>query len=111
MPNYVITNKLVKVCKAEGMLPAALEDWPEAHEKDFVLNSAGKVRSRIGDMKVKDYVRAVKERTPTFFSGPTENTKGKNNPWSAEGWNVTRQGQLVKANPEGAAQIAAKAGS
>ncbi len=33
------------------------------------------------------------------------------NPWSRSGWNLTRQGALLRANPAGAAQLAAAAGS
>jgi len=38
--------------------------------------------------------------------------RGKNNPWSQEGWSLTRQGQLVREIGEGpAAEIAKSAGS
>lgn len=33
------------------------------------------------------------------------------NPWSREGWNITKQGALYRANPKAAAEIAAAAGS
>ncbi len=47
------------------------------------------------------------------FTGPSpaEREAGKNNPWSAEGWSVTRQGAVTRAlGVEAAARIARAAG-
>jgi hypothetical protein len=51
---------------------------------------------------------------PDNAKTPGDNKKlpgGADNPWSKEGWNVTRQGALYRANPKAAAEIAARANS
>jgi hypothetical protein len=63
-------------------------------------------------MSLNDYTtRGVR---PDNAKVPENNKKlpaGKDNPWSREGWNLTRQGALYRANPKAAAEIAAKANS
>jgi hypothetical protein len=60
---------------------------------------------------LNDYSRGtVPSNTPTGEKKPTN--KGKDNPWSAENWSITKQGQLVKVmGLDGAARMAKAAGS
>jgi hypothetical protein len=66
------------------------------------------------------YLKRQRDRRPHWFkdtvtdpAGPvTEEFKGKaNNPWSAAGWDVTKQGAAYKADPALAARLAKAAGS
>lgn len=44
-------------------------------------------------------------------SGEHVKKPGRDNPWSAEGWSITRQGQIAKANFTLATELAKAAGS
>ncbi len=60
---------------------------------------------------LSDFSRGtVPSNTPTGEKKPTN--KGKDNPWSAENWNITKQGALIKVmGLDGAARMAKAAGS
>jgi len=115
--NHLVVLKLAKVCDAV-MRPDVAKVWPEQHEKDFHLTAAGKVRHNGDDAKPKKFINTVvRNEMPSIFLavGETDaggNVKGRNNPWSAAGWSVTRQGDVTKSlGVAKAAQIAAAAGS
>jgi hypothetical protein len=117
--NHVVIAKLVSV--AEKMLKpdiVASKYIEQQLEPKFHMTAAGKIRSVAGEMKVRKYFDTVlRNEMPSLFleAGQADkggNVKGKNNPWSAEGWSVQKQGAVAKSlGVEKAAAIAKAAGS
>lgn len=115
--SHVIVAKLAKAAD-KFLKPDVAAKWPEQNENLFRITAAGKIRSVAGDLKVKKYFETVlKNEMPSLFLDVGQadaggNVKGKNNPWSKEGWSVTRQGDVTKnLGVAKAAAIAASAGS
>ena len=114
--NHVVIAKLAQVATAY-LKPDIARVWPEQNEKLFHMTPAGKIRSNAGDLKVKKYFDTVlRNEMPSLFldvvESATKDVKGKNNPWSAEGWSIQKQGAVAKSlGIEKAAQIAKAAGS
>jgi hypothetical protein len=71
----------------------------------------------------KEWLKDMQDKSPHWWpasvgggsnggGGPKGTYAGKNNPWSKEGWNITKQGAVVREKGEvKAAEIAAQAGS
>lgn len=104
MPNHLVIAKLVKA--AESFLKpdiVASKYIEQQLEPKFHMTAAGKVRSNSGDLKVRKYLDTVlRNEMPSLFLDVGQadaggNVKGKNNPFSKEGWSVTQQGSLAKA--------------
>jgi|ERR1700722_1298900 len=117
MPNHVVIAKLAKVADA-FLKPDIAKVWPEQNEKLFHMTAAGKIRSNNGDLKVKKYFDTIlRNEMPSLFletgqPNASGDVKGKNNPWSAEGWSVQKQGAVAKSlGVEKAAAIAKAANS
>jgi hypothetical protein len=107
-----------------GLLPTAIEDALMYGERVLDVDDEGKVRTKdnvgvtpgidpdvwLGDMK----------QTRSHWWGQTVGGGGSgggggnrftNNPWSADHWNMTRQGEIYREDPKKAEQMAKAAGS
>ena len=108
---------------AAKVLPTAIDDAVLVGESMFETVD-GKLLTK-GDKGItpglspKEWAKEMEEKRPHWFptsvGGGAQGGKGggssvKDNPFSAEGWSVTKQGQLYKENPEKAAQLAERAG-
>ncbi len=107
------------------VLPSAVEDAVLVGERMFELVD-GKLVTRpdIGitpGLAPKEWAKDMMQTRPHWWpasvGGGAQGGKGgssslKENPWSKEGWSLTKQGQAVKElGPEKAAELAARVGS
>jgi len=108
---------------AAKVLPTAIDDAVLVGESMFETVD-GKLLTK-GDKGItpglspKEWAKEMEEKRPHWFptsvGGGAQGGKGggssnKDNPFMADNWSVTKQGQLFKENPEKAAQMAARAG-
>lgn len=91
----------------------------------FEKTDDGKIVTKDGNDAIpgltpKDWLKDMQEKAPHWWplsAGGGANpgggvNGGKNNPWSADNWNITAQGQYLKANgADKAAQMAERVGS
>lgn len=105
------------------VLPTAVDDAVLVGERMFELVD-GKLVTK-GDngmtpgLSPAEWTKDMMERKPHWWpasqgggagGGRGGGTMLKDNPFTAEGWDITRQGQLYKESPEKAAQMAQRAG-
>lgn len=110
---------------AANVLPSAIEDAVLVGERMFELVD-GKLVTKDQDgltpgLNPKEWAKDMKEKRPHWWplsqGGGAEGGKGggvnlKDNPWSPEAWNITKQGQVIKSlGEEKAADMAARVGS
>ena len=95
---------------AAKVLPTAVDDAVLVGENMFELTDAGTLVTKndagvTPGLDPKEWAKDMQERNPNWWApsvgggapgGKGGGVTGKDNPWSAEGWNVTRQGQMVK---------------
>ena len=106
-----------------GVIPAALEDAVLVGERMFEIVDGKLITKGDGGMtpglRPKEWTKEMEEKRghwwPASVGGGAQGGKGggsslKDNPFSAEAWDVTKQGTLYKESPEKAAQAAARAG-
>jgi hypothetical protein len=106
--------KLTRALDEAGVTKAAAADMLELKTDDFVFNDKGKLRNKKG-LSARKFVESLRETRPEIFGTPPgkdPKVPHANNPFSAAGWNISRQGELVKAmGIEKAAGIAAAVGA
>lgn len=108
---------------AAKVLPTAIDDAVLVGERMFETVD-GKLLTK-GDngitpgLNPKEWAKEMEEKRPHWFptsvGGGAQGGKGggssmKDNPFTADNWDVTKQGQLYKADPAKAAQMAERAG-
>lgn len=113
------------IAKSAGFLGQAAEDALMYAERMLGIDESGKVvtKDAVGVTPGIDatvWLQEMQQRKP-YWWGETRGagaTGGKStggvagdNPFSAQGWNVTAQARLVRENPERAAQMAKSAGT
>ncbi len=114
------------VGKSQGFLPGALEDVLMFADKHFELNEDGKVVTKDGvgvtpGVDPSVWLTEMQPRKAHWWgetkgggSGGNRNGGGgggERNPFTAEHWNLTEQGRLVKTNRTRADQMARAAGT
>lgn len=113
------------IAKSTGFVPGASEDVLLYAERMLEIDDRGNVVSRdsVGVTPGVDpvvWLQEMQSKKPywwgTTSGGGASNGRGAggaggDNPWTAAGWNMTKQGQLYKENPERAAQLARSAGT
>lgn len=113
------------ISKTKGFQASAAEDALMLAERMFEVNEDGKVVTKDG-VGVTPGVDAVvwltdmQQKRPHWW-GPTEgggaggsgngNREGGDNPFTAANWNMTKQGEILRANPTRAEQLARAAGT
>ena len=120
-----VRNTLRDAVIAAKVVPTDIDDAVLVGERMFELVD-GKLVTK-GDngltpgLNPKEWAKDMEEKRPHWFEksvgGGAQGGKGggtslKENPWSPDGWNLTKQGQVVKdLGAEKAADMAARAGS
>ena len=112
------------VSKAQGFQPSAVEDALLYAERMLEIGEDGRVITRDG-VGVTPGVDAIvwlteMQAKKTHWWGPSQGGgaggnrtggAGGLNPWSAEGWNMTEQGRILRENRSRAEQLAKSAGT
>jgi hypothetical protein len=108
------------------MISTAIDDAVLQGNRVFEVTESGEVVTKDGvgttpGIKAADWLKDMQEKRPHWWpqsqgGGAGQGGRGgipnrAENPWSAEGWNLTKQGQLVKADANKAAEIAKSVGS
>ncbi len=122
--NERIRNTIRDAVIEAKVTPTAIDDAVLVGERMFEFVD-GKLVTKDGNgitpgLNPKEWAKDMQEKRPHWWpssvgggaaGGKGSGFTGKDNPWTAENWNVTLQGKLYKENPEKAAQLAARAGS
>jgi hypothetical protein len=110
---------------AAKVLPTAIDDAVVVGERMFEMVD-GKLVTKADNgltpgLDPKEWAKDMMEKRPHWWpasqGGGAQGGKGgnintKDNPWSEEGWNLTKQGQMVRElGEEKAAQLAGRVGS
>ena len=119
-----IHDHVRKAAKAEHIRDTAIEDALMMGERIFEIDESGNVVTRDGvgvtpGLDATVWLSEVKTSRPHWWpesqgagaKGGTGTPGYANNPFSAEGWSMTEQGNLIRSNPERAAQMAKAAGT
>ena len=123
--NRSITDAVRKAAIESKMVPSAIEDALMLSERQFELTEDGSVltRDNVGVTPGIDatvWVTEMQEKRahwwPTSQGGGAGGGSGNgggmgDNPFSFKSWNMTKQGESVRSNPEQAARLAQSAGT
>jgi hypothetical protein len=118
-----IAGTLRDAAIAAKVLPTAIDDAVLVGARMFEVTEDGRIitRDNVGvtpGIDANAWFKDMQERRPhwwpTSVGGGAQGGRGTpgsgaDNPWSAEGWNITRQGQYVRTHGEAKAAEAAKA--
>lgn len=110
--------------KQKGFESHAEEDVLMYADRVFDIDDTGTVVTKDGvgttpGITPADWLTEMQPKRPHWW-GPSAGSGargsgggagGGDNPWTAESWNMTRQGQIYKENPERAKQLAQLAGT
>lgn len=119
-----IHDEVRKAATSSKVLPEAFEDALMLAERVMELDEEGRVivRDGVGFTPGVDpavWLSDLQSKRPHWW-GPSQgggaagnNRSGVNgtNPWSADGWNLTEQGKILRENRTRAEQMAASAGT
>ena len=128
-----IKNALTGAAAKAGVRPEAVDSFVELIRGNFEQSADGQVVTKLEGNAIQgvspnskpDEVLAAVKRQPNFSyfwpeskgSGGSSNGSGggggagSDNPWSKDGWNMTKQGQAITANRSEAEAMAKAAGS
>lgn len=119
-----IGDSIRRAAKEMKVLPEALED-ALMYERAFEIDEAGNVVTRdesgfTPGVDAKVWLTDMQTKRPHWW-GPSQGggaggnrgggLGGGENPWSADGWNMTKQGMVLKENRTRAEQLAKAAGT
>lgn len=120
-----IHDQIKAAAKAAGVIDEAMEDAINAAERLFVLEEGtGKAVVKEGQsvsqgLEPKDWLSDLQTKKPHWFGTSAGGGAGGNrgagagaepNPFSHDGWNMTKQGQLMQTDPARADRLAKAAG-
>lgn len=121
-----IRNTIRDAAIAAKVLPTAIDDAVLVGERMFDFTDDGRLITKndagvTPGLDPKEWAKDMMEKRPHWWpasvgggsrgAGGSPST-GKDNPWSAEGWNVTRQGQVLREQGVAkAGEMAARVGS
>lgn len=119
-----IHDAVRKAATASKVVPEAIEDALILAERHFDVDETGRVVTKDGigvtpgiqpEAWFTDLQGTRKHWWGANIGGGGAGNRGGNNaaenPWSAENWNMTKQGVLVRENPQKAEQLAKLAGT
>lgn len=103
----------------DKVIPTAVDDLVLIAEREMDLDENGKVIVKGSGLSPKDWLNDQKKTRSHFWPASAGGGAGGNlgggggadNPWSAEGWNLTKQGEIVVADPARADALAKAAGT
>lgn len=112
------------VASKAKVIDTAMEDVLMLAERMLEVNEEGKIVTKDGvgvtpGVDAAVWLSEMQQKRPHWWppsaggggKGGTGGGFGADNPWSADNWNVTKQGQLAMANPQRAADMARAAGT
>lgn len=119
-----IKSALRKAARTAKVVDSAIEDVEQLGASLFELDDNGNIIAREGTgltpgIDPAMWLSDVKDKKPHWFPGSygggAKGGKGSmgsdgDNPWSADGWNLTAQGRILKENPERAKRMASMHG-
>jgi hypothetical protein len=118
-----IETAVRKAAETAKVVPTAIDDIVALADRTFEIDDDGNVVTREGigaapGVGVDVYLTDMKEKRPHWWPvsagggsrGSNGEGGGADNPWSARGWNLTKQGQVLKENRSKAEQLASVAG-
>lgn len=119
-----IKSALRKAARTAKVVDSAIEDVEQLGASLFELDDNGNIIAREGTgltpgIDPAMWLSDVKDKKPHWFPGSygggAKGGKGGmgsdgDNPWSADGWNLTAQGRILKENPERAKRMASMHG-
>jgi hypothetical protein len=119
-----IHDAVRKAASAVKVVPEAIEDALILAERHFQVDESGRVVTKDGvgvtpgiqpEAWFTDLQSTRKHWWGANIGGGGNGNRGGNggadNPWTAENWNMTKQGQIVRENPQKAEQLAKVAGT
>jgi hypothetical protein len=128
----IIETRLIGAASAVGVRPEAIASLVALVSKDFETSDSGEVVVKLEgvshpgvspNMNPVDYLSArMTDPSVSFFwpgstgggadggGGGNSGMTGADNPWTAAGWNMTKQGQIMKTDSARAEKMAAAAG-
>lgn len=120
-----VHDAIRKAAELEKLRPEAIEDALVLGERVFEVAENGEVTTRDGvgvtpGLQAKDWLGEIRDKRPHWWPGSTGGgatgsgprsgvPTGADNPWSAEGWNLTKQGQVLRELGTAKAEAYAKA--
>ncbi len=115
-----IDDNVRQVATELKLLPTAVEDAMLYARGVMEVNEQGVVTMKDTGLDVKTWLQDMQAKRPHWW-GPSAGgggagnggtgLDGGSNPWSADGWNMTQQGQIVRADPAKAERLAKQAGT
>jgi len=96
--NDLAKSKLDRALKKGGVIATARADLVAIKGADFQFDTeSGKFKNAAG-LTPKRFVKSLRETRPEIFDPlAVANTKKSTNPFSRAGWNVSKQGALLRA--------------
>lgn len=121
--NRIVKTALSKAAMSAKVITEAIDDVELIGSRLFELTEDGQVVTRDGvgvtpGITPEMWLQDIQDKKPHWFPGNvgggaggsrTPGAAGKN-PWSADGWNLTEQGKILRENPEKAGRLAAMVG-
>lgn len=115
-----IRDEVTKAALAHKVLDTAIEDVQLLAERMFDLDEQGRVIVKETGLSPADWLSDLKTKRPHWWPGSRGGASGGSgmtdvggsNPWTKEGWNMTKQAQVIQAKGEDyAARLAEAAGT
>lgn len=115
-----VRSAIRKAARSAKVVDTAVEDIEQLGSVLFDLDDAGNIVSKEGvgvtpGMDPSMWLSDMKDKKPHWFpssfGGGGKGGKGGqgfdgDNPWSADGWNLTAQGRIIRENPDKAKRMA-----
>lgn len=119
-----IHDAVRKAATDAKVVPTAIDDILMVAERQFEIDESGKVVAKDGvgvtpGVDPTVYLTEMQQKRPHWWpqsqgggaSGGGNTGGGGSNPFSADGWNMTEQGRILRENPGRAEQLAKSAGT
>jgi len=128
LQGMTIKSGIAAAAHKAGLAPTAVEDaqliaqhsgWTVEDGVPVLRNSQGEVvRGKEGPIRFDEWLESQRETRPHWFptpkgSGAPGSKSGgssNDNPWKKDSFNLTRQGQLLRSDPQLAERLKAEAG-
>lgn len=116
LQSTIVHSELREAAKLEGVSESAVNDVL-LHDRHFTVGDDSIVRHSDG-LAPRDWVRSMRSNRPHWWErsegggskGSKQSSAFPKNPWLAEHWNLTAQGQIEREDPKKAEAMAKAAG-
>ncbi len=117
-----ITDAVREAATQAKMQPEAIEDAIMYAERVMDVDEEGRVSVKESGLAPRDWLMDMQPKRPHWWgpsvgggsrgnAGTFGDSLGKENPFSHEHWNMTKQGEIYRADPKRAERLAAQAGT